>query len=91
MGNLVVAEAADDVDEDIGLAQGVEECARFHFAVADAGQVDEIDGGGHALAVRVKRGQAVQAGVGDRRDVLAGLAAPFVGVRLDLSAGKNIK
>ena len=87
VGDGVVVEGADDVDQGVEQAESVEESVGRRFAAAAqcageacAGEIDDVQGGGSGLARAVEVGESLESFVGRRHDA-------FVGVLVCAEAG----
>ena len=96
MDDLRVCEAADDVEDGVGLADVGEELVAEAFALRrafdDAGDVDELHGGGDDGVGLDHGDDAIHAGVGDLDDADVGVdGAEGVVGGLSLCAGEGVE
>jgi hypothetical protein len=92
VGEGVVGETANDVEQDVGFTQGVEKGARFYFTERNSGQVENVDGDWDPLPVGGEGRQGVQPGIGKRADPFVGFPlTDFESVHFGPGTGQDIK
>ena len=91
VGNGVVLEGAEDVDEGVDVAQAGEEGGFLQRLLADGGDVDEFDGGVGGLLGRVEGGELVEALVGHAGHADVRLAGVGVAALFELGLGEDLE
>ena len=91
VGDGIVLEGAQDVDERVDVAQAGEESSFFEGFFADGGDVGVFDGGVGGLFGAVEGGELVEAGIRNSGDADVLLAGIGVGLLLELGLGENLE